>query len=315
VSRASSPLGPLLALGGFACYSLHDVFVKVMGDTISVVQIVFFAALLTFPLLSVMLIRDPVPARLVARNPGWVALRTFGVVASAALGFYAFTVIPFAQAYAMLFVTPLLITLLSVPVLGEKVGLRRGLAVAIGLSGVLIVLRPGLEAVTLGHLAGLASALCSSLVGISSRKIGHEERMGVLILWPLLATVGVMGAALPWVYVPMTLTDLGLITGVAILGFAAMLLMIQAYRRAEAALVAPMQYSQMLWAVFYGVLVFDEWPDLWTLAGAGVIIASGLYIVLREARLGPASLSPTQGSVRPGPGVAAGPPSPQGNRI
>lgn len=273
-------------MGGFALYSTHDVLVKILGTTMSVVQIVFFAALLSFPLLSILMLRDPQPATLRAQNPGWLALRTFGVVSSAALGFYAFTVIPFAQAYAMLFATPLLVTLLSVPVLGERVGLRRGIAVAVGLSGVLIVLRPGLEAVTLGHLAGLASALCASLVGLSSRKIGHQERLSVLILWPLMATVVVMGAALPLVYVPLTLIDLGLITGVAVLGFGAMLLMILAYRRAEAALVAPMQYSQMLWAVFYGALVFNEWPDAWTLVGAGVIIASGLYIVVREARLG-----------------------------
>ena len=304
----SSPLGPLLALLAFALYSAHDVLVKLLGDTFSVIQIVVFAALFSFPLLTLLLVRDPEPATLRARNPGWVAVRTFGVVASAALGFYAFTVIPFAQAYAMLFATPLLITLLSIPLLGETVGPRRGLAVVAGLVGVLIVLRPGLAEVTAGHLAGLASALCASLVGISSRRIGRQERLGVLMLWPFLATVVVMGAALPFVYVPMSLLELGMTAAIALLGFGAMLASIGAYRRAEAALVAPMQYSQMLWAVFYGALIFDEWPDLWTLVGAAVIIASGLYILLRESRA-PGSARPVQDTrTRPAAAFAPAPP-------
>lgn len=301
---AAGLLGPLLALGGFAFYSAHDVLVKLLGPSISVVQIVFFAGLFSFPLVALMLLADRAEGNLRAKNPGWVALRSFGVVASGALGFYAFTVIPFAQAYAMLFAAPLLVTLLSVPVLGERVGWRRGLAVAAGLAGVLVVLRPGVAEVTAGHLAGLASALCSATVGLSSRRIGREERMGVLLLWPLVATVAAMGMALPWVYRPMTGLELTMTGGIAVLGFGAMLCMIAAYRRAEASIVAPMQYSQMLWAVFWGALVFGEWPDGWTLAGAALIIGSGIYIVLRESARGPESVQPVQ---RAEPRTALGP--------
>lgn len=291
---ASSVLGPVLALGGFGVYAFHDVIVKLLGPTVHVAQIIFFAALFSFPLLALMIMRDPEPATLRARNPGWVGLRTFGVVASGLLGFYAFTVIPFAQAYAMLFAAPLLVTVLSVPLLGEKVGLRRGLAVLAGLTGVLIVLRPGLAEVTLGHVSGLASACCTALVAISSRRIGREERTAVLVLWPLVATFVVFGLALPFVYRPPALAELGMIAAISGLGFVAMLLMIAAYRRAEASLVAPMQYSQMLWAVFYGALIFDEWPDVWTLVGSAAIIGSGLYIVLRESRRGGQSGRPVQ---------------------
>lgn len=283
--------GPALGLLAFALYAGHDVLVKLLGLRFSVVQIVVFAALFGFPLLMGVLIRDREPVSLRPRNPGWVALRSFGVVASAALGFYAFTVIPFAQAYAMFFTTPLLITLLAVPLLGERVGLRRMLAVVAGLAGVLIVLRPGWVAVAPGHLAALAAAFCSALVGVASRRIGRDERLAVLLMWPLLATVAVMGAALPFVYVPMALGELAMMAAIAVLSFAAMMALIGAYRRAEAALVAPMQYSQMLWAVVYGAVVFAEWPDGWTLAGAAVIVASGLYIVLRESR--------ARGSARP----------------
>jgi S-adenosylmethionine uptake transporter len=301
---AHGPAGPLLALAGFALYAAHDVLVKLLGPAISVVQIVFFAGLFSFPLVALMLMADPQPGTLRARHPFWVGLRSFGVVASGALGFYAFTVIPFAQAYAMLFAAPLLVTLLSVPVLGERVGWRRGLAVAVGLGGVLVVLRPGLAEVTPGHAAGLASAFCTALVALSSRRIGRDERLGVLLLWPLLATIAVMGAALPWVYRPMTGLELAMTAAIAALGFGAMVCLIQAYRRGEAAIVAPMQYSQMLWAVFWGALVFAEWPDGWTLAGSALIIGSGVYIVLREAARG----GPSTGPVRhAGPRPALGP--------
>lgn len=301
-SALRAAAGPLLALGGFALYSAHDVLVKILGPSISVVQIVFFAGLFSFPLVALLLMADPVPGTLKPRHPGWVALRSTGAVAAGLLGFYAFTVIPFAQAYAMLFATPLLVTILSVPVLGERVGWRRWVAVAVGLSGVLVVLRPGFAEVTTGHIAGLGSALSSSVVGLSSRRIGRVERMGVLLLWPLLLTMGVMGAALPWVYRPMSGLELGMTAGIAALGVAAMLCMISAYRRAEASIVAPMQYSQMLWAIFWGALIFAEWPDAWTLSGATLIIASGVYIVLRESARGGDSARPVQ-TTRPRPAI------------
>ena len=100
----------------------------------------------------------------------------------------------------------------------------------------------------------------------------------------MLANVVLMAALLPAVYVPMALPHLGLVGVIAVLAFAAMLLSIGAYRRAEAALVAPMQYSQILWATFYGAVLFGESPDRWTVAGAALIVASGLYIVFRESR-------------------------------
>jgi S-adenosylmethionine uptake transporter len=306
-TTGSSPLGPLLALLGFAVYALHDVVIKHLSATYNVMQITFYAALFSLPLLAVMLIHDAQPGTLRARNPGWVALRTLGVVGSGVMGFYAFATLPMAQAYAIFFAAPLIVTLLSIPFLGERVGPRRGLAVAVGLAGVLIVLRPGFVPLSAGHGAALLAAVSTAIVAVCSRRIGREERAAVLMLWPLLANVAVMGAALPWVYVPTALVDLAGMAVIALLGFVAMLLLIAAYRRAEAAIVAPMQYSQMLWAVFYGALIFAEWPDVWTLLGGGVIIASGLYIVLRETRAGVSATRPAQGSAaRPAAALAPG---------
>ena len=276
--------GPLIALLGFALYALHDVLVRVLGESYNVAQIMFFMGLFSFPMLLLLMMRDKNPGTLRAVHPVLATVRAGFAVASAALAFYAFTVLPLATVYAMLFATPLLITLLSIPLLKEKVGLHRGGAVVLGLVGVLVVLQPGAEPLTWGHAAGLGAALTASINGIIVRKISRVERAEVMVLFPMLAMFVATGAAMPWVYVPPLLGDLAILLGISVLAFVAMLCTVTAYRLAEAAVVAPMQYSQMLWAVFYGALLFGETPSLWTGVGSALIIASGLYIVFREAR-------------------------------
>jgi drug/metabolite transporter (DMT)-like permease len=112
------------------------------------------------------------------------------------------------------------------------------------------------------------------------------------MLYPMLANFSVMAAFLPMVYQPMPVQHLGLLGIVSILAFAAGLCMIAAYRRGDAAIVAPMQYSQILWAAGYGILIFDEKGDTTTWIGAGIVIASGLYIVLRESIVGTSTNTP-----------------------
>lgn len=286
--RSSLPTGlagPGLALGAFALFSVHDVIVKSLGGSYSPVQIVFFSVLLGLPLATLMLMRNPTDGNLLPRRPGWTALRTGAAVVTGVSVFYAFSVLPLAQTYAILFATPLLITLLSVPILGEKVGLHRGGAVIAGLVGVIIVLRPfEADGLSLGHLAALVAAFASAFASIIVRKIGQEERNVVLLLYPMMANLVVMGAVLPFVYQPMPLADLGALAAMAFLAFIASLCVIAAYKRASAASVAPMQYSQIVWAVLFGALFFGERVDQATILGAAVIIASGVYILHRESR-------------------------------
>jgi S-adenosylmethionine uptake transporter len=281
----SNVRGALIALAAFGIFATHDVLVKMLGETMHAVQIVFFAGLFGVPFITLSLIGDRGPGTLRPRHPGLMALRAGAVVVTGVAAFYAFSVLPLAETYAILFATPLLITVLAIPFLGETVGLRRGLAVVVGLAGVLIVLRPGVQALTLGHIAALTAALGGAIASIVVRRIGAEERPEVLLLIPMLANLAVLAAALPAVYVPLQLGDLGLLAVVALMNLVATRVIIAAYRSAEAVVVAPMQYSQMIWAIAYGALLFDETPDGWTLAGAGVIMASGIYIVLREARV------------------------------
>ncbi len=249
--------GALLALLSFALYATHDVIVKELGVNYTPFQIVFFSVLFSFPLATVMLIRDPQPGTLRAAHPWWTLTRTAAVVVTGLSAFYAFTVLPLAQTYAILFASPLLITILSIPILGEKVRLRRWMAVIVGLGGVLIVLRPGTTELSLGHLAAMVASVGSALASIIVRKVGSAERAEVLVLYPMLANFVIMGAAMPFVYVPMPVEHLALLLGMALLGFTASIVIILAYRAGEAVIVAPMQYSQILWAIFFGTLLFN----------------------------------------------------------
>ncbi len=280
--KNSNLRGALMALLAFAIYSTHDVVVKFLGGLYSPVQIIFFSTLLAFPLVTLMLIQDRRDGNLRPKHPWWSLARTVCTVITGLSAFYAFSVLPLAQTYAILFAAPLLITVLAIPVLGERVGIRRGLAVVVGLCGVLVVLRPGQSSLQLGHLAALTAAVTSSIASVIVRKIGQDERSAVLILYPMLANFVVLGLALPFVYHPMPIEHVGMLAIIASFSFVASLLVIAAYRAAQAVVVAPMQYSQIIWAAIYGAIFFSERPDLYTGIGATIIIASGIYIVLRE---------------------------------
>ncbi|WCR09063.1 DMT family transporter [Paracoccus fistulariae] len=274
-------------------FATHDTIIKLLGATYPSLQILFFSSLMSFPLVSLILMQEKTPGTLRPHQPGWVALRSVCAMMSGVCAFYAFSVLPLAQVYAILFATPLLITLLSIPILGERVGFHRWLAVVLGLCGVLIVLRPGAgQALSLGHLSALCASLCSATAAVVTRKIGGSERPLVLLMWPMLGNLLLTGSALSLAYVPMQLPDLALAGMISVLGLIGGFLSILAYRAGEAAIVAPMQYSQMIWATIYGWFIFRERLDLPTVIGAGVIILSGLYIVWRERTRGGASNRP-----------------------
>jgi len=284
--------GALLGLLGFGFFATHDVLVKHLGATYSPFQIIFFSMIFGFPLISIMLVRDISAENLRPHHPWWSALRVVSILVSTVCVFYAFSVLPLAQTYSILFSVPLIITLLSIPILGERVGLHRGGAILVGLIGVLIVVRPGTTELTLGHAAALIGAFATSMTSVVVRRIGRDERNVVLLLFPMLGSFLVMGGLMPFDYKPMPLLDLGAVALLSLLGFAALNCLIGAYKSGEAVIVAPMQYSQILWASIYGFVFFSETPDRQTLIGALVIIASGGYILLREGYMNASQNTP-----------------------
>ena len=275
--------GALIALLAFALFAVHDLFLKILGGEYAPFQILFFAVLFGFPLTVFMLLYDKTEANLRPHHPWWLGLRVLASLGGALCAIYAFATLPLSQTYAMLFTMPLFVTVLSVPILGERVGWRRALSVIMGLCGVLVVLDPSGAKLELGHLAAIAAAFLAALASIILRKIGSDERSVVMLLVGQTATFVVMGALLALDYKPMPLGDLGMIAGVAFFGTLAMWLMIAAYTNAEAVLVSPMQYSQIIWATLFGYVLFDENLSVNTTIGAVIIILSGIYILVRES--------------------------------
>lgn len=275
----------LLSLSAFAIFSIHDVIIKQLGGSYSVFQIIFFTSLISFPLLTLALIRERQESTLRPKHPYWMALRCGCGTVSGACAFAAIGALPLSEVYAYIFATPLIITVLAIPVLGEKVRLHRGLAVVVGLIGVLIVLQPGTTALTAGHVAALGAAFAGAMVSLITRKIGREERGVVMLLYPMMTNLVVTAMILPLVYVPVPLGDLGLLAVDAVLVLSAMSVLVAAYVRASAMTVAPMQYSQIIWATVFGLFLFDEYPEWQTYLGTAIIALSGVYVLLREGQV------------------------------
>ncbi len=269
---------------GFAVFASHDALIKVLGGTYSVMQIIFFATLFSFVPMAVTILTDRTTGNFLPHHPWLVLLRSALMVTSMVCAFYAFSVLPLAEVYSLLFAFPLFVTVLSIPILGEVVRFQRWAAVGVGLIGVLIVLRPGATDITLGHMAALTAAFCSALGSVLVRKIGNEERSAVLILYPMLLAIVVMSLMQPAVYQPPSLLHLAMMALVGVFSVIAQHLIILAYRAAPAGVVAPSQYSQIIWATLFGMIFFGEHPDGWVAVGASVIIASGIFVVWRESR-------------------------------
>ncbi|MBX2835423.1 MAG: DMT family transporter [Gammaproteobacteria bacterium] len=280
-STRSVLFGMGIALLGFAVFSLHDALIKSVRD-IPVFQTVFLVVLFSFVPFTLMLAVDKRERSLRPNRPAWVGLRCLFTTGSLVSVFYAFTHLPLAEAYSLIFSAPILITLLAIPVLGEKIRLIRWVAIVVGLLGVVIVLKPGQSSFQLGHLAGLAAALCTACTSVVTRKIGAGEHPTTLILYPMLTNVIISGLATVFVYVPIPGDTLLKLAAVGCLSVIGQMLMISAYRNTEAQFIAPMQYSQMLWALIYGALVFQEKVDQTVLAGAAIIVLSGLLFIWRE---------------------------------
>lgn len=281
--KKSNIKAAIYSLTAFGIYSTHDVFVKILGADYSAFQIVFFNVLFGMPLVALIMIQDTRPGTLLPVHPVWSGIRTIARMMTGLLAFYSFSVLPLAEVYSILFTMPLLITVLAIPILGEKVGLHRWIAVITGLIGVLVVLRPDNVYLGIGHLAAIGAAFSGAIASVIMRKIGKDERLVVLVIYPMLFTFFIMGFALQFNYKPMLIEDMRITFLISILGLIATLFVIASYREGEAAIVAPMQYSQIIWASIFGYFIFGEQINNSMIIGTTIIILSGLYIVLRES--------------------------------
>ncbi|GAB3752956.1 DMT family transporter [Lysobacter olei] len=205
-----------------------------------------------------------------------------GVAMMAAFA-YALRHMPLSTAYSIFFVAPLLITALSVPFLGEHVGPRRWVAIGIGLLGVLVVLRPTGEGVlSLAGIAVLVAALGYAISAITVRVLARTDSTQAMMVW-LLALMAFGAGVMAWPdWVPLRGADLWLIAGVGVAGALGQYAITEAFRLGEASLIAPLEYTALLWGVILDATLWGVLPDRVTWLGAAIIIASGLYLLHRE---------------------------------
>jgi drug/metabolite transporter (DMT)-like permease len=273
--------GIALILCATLLFSLSDAMAKFLGQHLPVVEISWIRYLI-FVVIAVALARRNGARMLRPRMPGLQIFRGVTLVGSAVLFILALRFLPLADAAAVGFASPLLITLLSVPMLGEVVGIRRWAATVVGFIGVLVVVQPGTGAFQPAALIVVGSSLCWAFASIATRKMAGADDAATTLLWSSAVGLVLLSVMLPFEFVIPTPRILALALVLGVVASTGQYLMVLAYRYAGAALLAPFSYIQLIWAVVLGYLVFGALPDRWTIIGAAIIVASGIYTVHRE---------------------------------
>ncbi len=276
--------GIVYAVIGIAFMSGLDTLAKFLGEGYGIVQLVFFRNFFGLLFLLVVLRRAGGFAGLRTRQPLLHGLRAvFALVATFAF-FIGLQFMPLAEAFTLAFIGPVFVTALSVPILGEKVGMRRWSAVVVGFIGVVMILRPGIGTFRVEALLPLSAAFGYALVMLISRRLSREDSALGILFWTAVIGTIVTGVALPYDWTLPSPRDWGLFVLLGATGSLTMYFMTLAYRHAPAAVVAPFDYTILLWGLLFGWLIWHEMPDPWIWPGATVLIACGLYITHRETR-------------------------------
>ncbi|EBU8131988.1 DMT family transporter [Salmonella enterica subsp. enterica] len=213
-------------------------------------------------------------------------LRGLFLFGSTIFNFLALRTLQLGETMSIAFFAPMIITALAGPILGEWAGWRRWLAIGAGFIGVMVIVRPGFSAVGVGHLYALLNVLSYCFYVLMTRKMSTTETSESLIFYSALTPVLLMAPVVPFTASwPSEPVHMVILLCLGVFGGMGHWLLIKAYGLASTTALAPYPYLQMIWMILSGFLVFGQLPDLWTLVGAGIIVASGLYIVQRERRL------------------------------
>lgn len=281
---------------GIFLMGLSDMLAKHLTDALDPFQIVLVRNTIAAPFIVGLVYWRMGGKGFVTATPWLHVLRGALLMGAGYTFFSALRTLGLAETTAIGFAAPIFITVLSALVLREVVGWRRWLAVLAGFGGVLIIVRPGAEAFQPASLWVVGTAVFYAVFMLSSRWIHRDESLWTMMfynnIFPLLFAI----PAAPLVWAPMSELHLQLLAGMAVLAAFGVPLIAQAFRMAPASIVAPFDYTILIWASLWGWLFWGELPDEWTWVGVAVIVASGLYIVFREARVG----APQHGSVRSG---------------
>ena len=305
-ASASAFTGVLCAVGAVITFTTQDMAIKWLSGDYPLHEIVLFRAVVAMTLtLGILVPLEGGYRNLRTNRLPLHLLRGLAVVIANMAFFAGLATLPLGEATAIFFVAPLFITILSIPILGERVGLRRWLAILVGLGGVTIVLRPGGSEFHPAFMLPRVAALAYAWLQIMTRKLGMAEKASTMAFYIQLTFIFISGAigltfgdgslsgrgdpSLEFLLRAWVLPDMGdalIMVAIGVLSGMGGYLISQAYRISEAALVAPFEYLALPLAVFWSVLIWGDWPDLISWTGISLIAGAGLYVFYRETVLG-----------------------------
>jgi drug/metabolite transporter (DMT)-like permease len=286
-ARRARLIGIALMCGAVGTFACLDTTAKYLGRQIDVMQVVW--ARYTFALLLTLLISNPLsrPGLLRTGRPIFQVGRAAVLLASTMLNFFALKYLRLDQVLAITFSTPFFVAALSGPVLGEWVGPRRWAAIGVGFIGILVVTRPGFGLVHPATFLVILSTLAYAFYFLSTRLLSRTDSNETTLFYSNFVGAAVMLPVVPFFWKPLDLWQFALLVLAGALASVGHYMLIAAHRHAPASLLSSFIYSQLVWVVILGYTVFGDVPDRYSLAGATIVIGSGLYIFHRERIRGP----------------------------
>jgi drug/metabolite transporter (DMT)-like permease len=277
--------GIAIMMGAVALFAIQDTISKHLSAGYPAVEVAWFRYVSGFLVILAALPWLGGRTAFVSRRPGLQLLRGAMLYSSTVLFVAAIYYIPLPTATAIGFISPLFLTALSIPFLGEKVGPRRWAAIVVGFAGVLIVVRPGFGTFQWALLIPIVMAALYAVYQVATRLIRDDDRPITSLLWPTVVGCVLGFLPVPFVWVSPGFWDGMLMVMLGLCGSASHLCLVLAFARAPATTLAPFAYTQLIWVTILSYVFFGEIPDLPTLLGAAVIVASGLYVFYRERRV------------------------------
>lgn len=283
--RKASPLAGIACIcAGIFFLTCSDALAKWIGQFYSPVQILFLRAAIALPVVLALVLALGGRRAVRTRHVGVHMVRGAINIISASFFYLGLQALPLAEATAIAFSAPLFVTALSVMVLKESVGARRWIAVAVGFAGVLVIVRPGAASFQTAALLPLATAALYAIMMLTARAIGAAESMLTTMLYIVVGQLVFSALAVPFFWTPLTGSHWPFFMGIALLSTLGLTFITQGFRIGPASVVAPFDYTGLLWASLLGWMVWRESPDLFDTVGAALIVGSGVAIAWHEAR-------------------------------
>ena len=275
--------GTLLVVAAVGIFAVMDTIAKYLASSYPVSGVVWARYAANLLVLLVFLSARGQLGLLRTARPGLQFMRGLLLAAASLLYFTSLTVLPLAEAAAIGFVMPLFLALLAVPMLGERMDGARLAAVLVGLAGALVIVRPGAAVFTPYALLPIGMALCNALYQILTRKVAGVEHPLTSLAWGAIVGAVLLSFTLPFAWVtPTNPWHWVLLAIIGLLASVGHFVLIRAYDYASTTGLAPFFYTQLIWVMLLGWLVFGDFPDGWSLLGMGIIVASGIYLVGRQ---------------------------------